>query len=66
MSTVYVWLPDMNVEWMAEAYPDDFANLSIVTDRSRNVDAAEEEDEEDISYSDLDDCYNEEAVGEGN
>ena len=60
------WLPDMNVKWIDEAYPEDVSNLLMDTDRYGIRDVEEEAEEEDISPSDLDDSDNEEDDGEGN
>ena len=60
------WLPDMNVKWIDEAYPEDVSNLLMDTDRYGIRDVEEEAEEEDISLLDLDDSDNEEDDGEGN
>ena len=55
----------MNVNLIDEAYPKDVANLLMDTSRY-GVRDVEEEDDEDISQSHLDDSDNEEEVEEGN
>ena len=60
------WLPDMNVKWIEEAYPEDVADLLMDTHRYWIRGVEEEEDEEEVSLSVLDDSDNEEEAGERN
>ena len=38
------WLPNLNIDWIAEAYPDDVAELLVEHDEESSDDSDDEED----------------------